>query len=153
MDEDRRAMNRRRFVECCAAAGVGSALFPGALAAVAQDAGAITADMLQAAQAIAGVAFTADEQRRLLEKLNGPQGYAAGFDRVRSAQLDATPPAIVFNPVLPGKTLPTGRTALRRQPLNVEMPASDEQLAFLPLTHLSRLVETHRVTATDLTKL
>ena len=52
------AINRRRFVECCAAAGVGSALFPGALAAVAQDAAAITPEMVQAAQHIAGVAFT-----------------------------------------------------------------------------------------------
>jgi hypothetical protein len=153
MDEDRRAINRRRFVEFCAAAGVGSALLPGALAAVAQDAGDITRDMLEAAQRIAGVSFTPDEQLRLLEKLNGPQGYAAGFSRVRSADLDATPPALVFNPVLPGKTLPTARTPLRRQPLDVQMPKSDEELAFLPLTHLSRLVATRRVASTDLTRL
>jgi len=33
------------------------------------------------------------------------------------------------------------------------MPRSDEQLAFLPLTHLSRLVESRQITPTDLTKL
>jgi len=154
MDDDRRAINRRRFVECCAAAGVASALLPGALAAVAQDAGVITTDMLASAQRIAGVSFTPDEQQRLLEKLNGPQGYAAGFARVRSANLDATPPAIVFNPVLPGKTpAATPRMPIRRTPLDVAIPASEELLAFLPLTHLSRLVETRRMTSTDLTKL
>src|SRR5438093_6603176 len=134
MDEERRAINRRRFVECCAAAGVASALFPGALAAVAQDAASITPEMLQAAQHIAGVSFTPDEQRRLLEKLNGARGYAAGFARLRAAGLgNSAQPAIVFNPVPPGKTLPTERRPMRRQPIDVSMPRSDEALAFLPL--------------------
>ena len=54
MDEHQRSINRRRFIECFSAAGLGSALMPGALAAVAQDAGTITIEMLQAAQKIAG---------------------------------------------------------------------------------------------------
>jgi len=78
-------MDRRRFIECCAAAGVGSTLLPGALAAVAQDAATITIEMLQSAQRIADVSFTPDEQRRLLEKLNGARGYAAGFARVNAS--------------------------------------------------------------------
>src|SRR5690349_14373526 len=88
MDERQSAINRRRFLECCAAAGLGATLLPGALAAVAQDAETITIETLQAAQRIAGVSFTPDEQRRLLEKLNGPRGYAAGFARLRAASLD-----------------------------------------------------------------
>ena len=153
MDERQRAVNRRRFIECCSAAGVGSALMPGALAAVAQDAATITIEMLQSAQQIAGVSFTPDEQRRLLEKLNGARGYAAGFARLRSADLGSTQPAFVFNPVPPGKKLPTERRPLRRQKINVPMPRSDEELAFLPLTRLARLVESRRVTPTDLTRL
>ncbi len=154
MDEQQRAINRRRFIECCAAAGVGSTLLPGALAAVAQDAATITIDMLQSAQQIAGVSFTPDEQRRLLEKLNGAAGYLAGFARLREANLGyATQPALVFNPVPPGKTLRREKTPLRRQPVDVSMPGSDEALAFLPLTHLARLVETRQVTPTELTTL
>jgi Asp-tRNA(Asn)/Glu-tRNA(Gln) amidotransferase A subunit family amidase len=153
MDEHQRSINRRRFLECCSAAGLGSTLLPGALAAVAQDAATITIDMLQAAQKIAGVSFAADQQRRILEKLNGPRGYAAGFERLRAANLGDTQPAIVFNPVPPGKRLPTERRPLRRQPIGVSMPASDEALAFLPVTHLSRLVEQRQVKPSDLTKL
>jgi Asp-tRNA(Asn)/Glu-tRNA(Gln) amidotransferase A subunit family amidase len=153
MDERQCAINRRRFIECLSAAGVGSALLPGALAAVAQDAATITIEMLQSAQQIAGVAFTPDEQRRLLEKLNGPRGYAAGFARLRSAEVGDTPPAIVFNPVLPGKKLPTERRPLRRQHIDAVMPRSEDELAFLPVTHLSKLLETRQVTSTDLTKL
>jgi Asp-tRNA(Asn)/Glu-tRNA(Gln) amidotransferase A subunit family amidase len=153
VDRARIAVNRRRFVECFAGAGLGASLMPGALAAVAQDAATITIDMLQAAQKIAGVSFTAEEQQRLLEKLNGPRGYLAGFERLRAAKLGDTQPAIVFNPVPPGKKLPTERRPLRRQALDVSMPASDEALAFLPLTHLSRLVEKRQVKPSDLAKL
>src|ERR1700680_2287852 len=154
MDERQRAINRRRFMECFAAAGGGSALLPGSLAGAAQDAETITIEMLQSAQRIAGVSFTSDEQRRLLEKLNGAQGYVAGFARLRTASLgNSTQPAIVFNPVPPGKKLPTERRPLRRQKVEVSMPRSDEELAFLPLTHLARLVESRQVTPTELTKL
>jgi len=154
MDERQCAMNRRRFIECFSAAGIGSALMPGALAAVVQDAQTITIQMLESAQRIAGVSFTADEQRRLLEKLNGAHGYVSGFARLRTARLgNNTQPAIVFNPVLPGKKLPTERRPLRRQKIDVSRPRSDEELAFLPLTHLARLVETRQITPTELTKL
>ncbi len=153
MDEQQRAINRRRFIECVSAAGLGSTLLPGALAAVAQDAETITIDMLQSAMRIAGVSFSADEQRRLLEKLNGARGYQAGYERLRAVNLGATQPAIVFNPVPPGKMLPTERTPLRRAPIDVSMPGSDDQLAFLPLTHLSKLVERRQITSTNLTKL
>jgi len=153
MDEQQRSINRRRFIECFAGAGLGSALMPGALAAVAQDAATITADMLQSAMKIAGLSFTPDEQKRLLEKLNGARGYLAGFDRLRTANLGDTQPAIVFNPIPPGKRLPTERHPFKRQPLDVSMPGSDEVLAFLPLTHLSRLVESRRVKPSELAKL
>src|SRR5712692_11060774 len=87
VDERQRSINRRRFIECFSAAGLGSTLMPGALAAIAQDAATITIDMLESAQRIAGVSFTPDEQRRLLEKLNGARGYVAGFERLRAAGL------------------------------------------------------------------
>jgi len=153
MDDRQLAINRRRFIECCAATGAGAVLLPGALAAVAQDAETITVEMLRSAQQIAGLSFTPEEQRRLLEKLNGPRGYAAGFAGLHRTDFGSTQPAIVFNPVLPGKTLPTDRTPLRRQPADASRPRSDEELAFLPVARLSRLIETRQITSTDLTTL
>ena len=153
MDEQQLAINRRRFIECFSAGGLGSTLLPGALAAVAQDAATITPDMLRDAMRIADVSFTLNEQRRLLEKLNGPRGYQAGYARLRAANLGATQPAIVFNPVPPGKKLPTEHHPLRRSTIDVARPRSDEDLAFLPITHLSKLVETRQITPTDLTNL
>src|SRR5213593_265675 len=151
MDERALALNRRRFLECFSAGSL--ALMPGALLAVAQDAPRITREMLEAAGKIAGVSFTPQEQDNILARLNSGAGPLPGFEVLRHADLGSTQPAFVFSPVLPGKSLPTERRPLRRQPLDVSMPSTDEDLAFLPVTHLSRLIETRKITPSELTKL
>ena len=154
MDDQQCAMNRRRFLACLSAAGLGSTLMPGALAAVAQDAETITLEMIEAAQVIAGLSFTRDEQERIVERLNGASSPLPAFDTLRAANLgNDTQPAVVFNPVPPGKTFPNGRRPLQRRELDVSMPATDEELAFLPTTHLAKLVENRQVKPSELTKL
>ena len=151
MSEDQLALNRRRFLECFSASGL--ALMPGALMAVAQGATRITRDMLEAAGKIAGISFTPDEQRAILERLNGPAGPIPGFDVLRRTNLGNTQPAFVFNPVLPGKTIPTERRPFIRKAIEVSMPGTDDELAFLPVTHLARLIETRQLKPSELTKL
>lgn len=57
--------------------------------------------MLEAAQRIAGVSFTREEQQAILARLNATTGYIAGSAFLRAASLgDSTQPAIVFNPGL-----------------------------------------------------
>ena len=154
MDKQRLAMNRRRFLAGLSAVGVGSTLMPGALVAVAQDAAEVTVEMLAAAQEMAGLEFTTDELHRLAERLNRPGNVQADFETLRAANLgNATQPALVFNPVPPGMTLPTEDRPMRRTVVDVAMPSSDEALAFLPLTHLARLVETRQVKPSELTAL
>src|SRR5438874_6172180 len=143
MNERALALNRRRFLACFSAGSL--ALMPGALLAVAQDAPRITREMLEAAAKIAGVSFTPQEQDNILARLNSGAGPLPGFDALRHADLGNTQPAFVFNPVLPGKTLPSERRPFRRQSIDVRLPATDEELAFLPVTHLSRLIETRRI--------
>jgi len=154
MDDQQCAMNRRRFLTCLSAAGLGSTLMPGALAAVAQDAEIITLDMIETAQGIAGLSFTRDEQQRIVERLNGARSPIQAFDTLRAANLgNDTQPAIVFNPVPPGKTLPSDRIPLKRREFEVSMPATDDALAFLPVTHLAKLVESRQIKPTELTTL
>jgi hypothetical protein len=151
MDEQRLAFNRRRFLECFS--GGSLALMPGALMAVAQDSPRITGEMLEAAAKIAGVSFTPEEQQAILARLNSSAGPLPGFDALRGADLGSTQPAFVFNPVLPGKKLPNEQRPIKRQAIEVSMPATDEELAFLPVTHLAKLIETRQIKPTDLTKL
>ena len=154
MDDLKLATNRRHFLGALSAAGLGSTLLPGALVAVAQDADLVTVEMLEAAQRIAGLEFTPDELQRLAERLNGPGDRRRDYETLRAANLgNSQQPALVFNPVPPGMTLPTDRGPNRREPVTVSMPASDEALAFLPLTHLARLVETRQVKPSELTEL
>ena len=146
-------MNRRRFVAALSAAGVGATLMPGALMAVAQDADVVTVEMLKKAQRLAGVEFTGEELRRVAEHLNRPN---SGPDTavLRAANLgNSELSALVFNPVPPGMRLPTEQQPLRRQLLTVDMPSTDEELAFLPVTHLARLIETRQLKPSELTAL
>ncbi len=154
MDDIKLAMNRRRFIAGLSAAGVGSTLMPGALAAVAQDADLVTVEMLETAQRIAGLEFTEGELASIAARLNRPGADRADFDTLRAAELgNATQPALVFNPVPPGMRLPTDRRPMRRSTVQVSMPTSDEELAFLPVTHLARLIETRQITSSELTRL
>jgi Asp-tRNA(Asn)/Glu-tRNA(Gln) amidotransferase A subunit family amidase len=155
MQESAFEVNRRRFIECFAAGGVagGATLLPGTLMAVAQDAQQITLGMLQAAEKIAGVSFTPEEQSKILARLNGKGSPFPGFEALRSANLESTQPAFVFNPVLPGKILPKEHRPMKRDPFKVSMPKTDEELAFLPISQLSKLIESRQVKPTELTKL
>ena len=147
-------MNRRRFVACFSSVGLGSTLMPGALAAVAEDANTITAEMIEAAQKIAGLSFTPAQQQGLLERLNGERSPVNGFAAIRAAGLgNDTPSALVFNPVPPGKPLPTGTSAMNPSAVDISMPSTDEELAFLPVTHLAKLVERRDIKPTELAEL
>ena len=154
MTEQRVALNRRRFLACCSAMGLGSTLMPEALTIAAQEAETVTLDVLEAAQKIAGLSFTRADQEAILTRLNASRGYLAGFAALRSAKLaDDEHPAIVFNPVPPGKLLPSGPRGIVRRARQVSRPSSDEALAFLPAADLARLVETRQVKPSELTEL
>jgi Asp-tRNA(Asn)/Glu-tRNA(Gln) amidotransferase A subunit family amidase len=154
MDEERLALKRRHFLACLSAIGLGSTLMPEALTIAAQDADMVTLDVLEAAQRIAGISFTRPEQQAILTRINAADGQMAGFAALRAARTgDDVPPAIVFNPVPPGKVLTSPAPGVIRRAPDVSMPSTDEALAFLPVTHLSRLVETRRIKPSDLTEL
>jgi Asp-tRNA(Asn)/Glu-tRNA(Gln) amidotransferase A subunit family amidase len=154
MNDERLAFNRRRFLECLSALGLGSSLMPDALTIAAQDSETVTIEMIEVAQKIAGVTFTREEQQSIVTRLNAARGYMAGFHFLRTANLgNSTQPAIVFNPVPPGKVLPSGRRFLHRREPTVSRPSTDEALAFLPVTHLAKLVETRQVKPSELTEL
>jgi Asp-tRNA(Asn)/Glu-tRNA(Gln) amidotransferase A subunit family amidase len=154
MNDERLAFNRRRFFECLSALGLGSTLMPDALTIAAQDSETVTLEMIEVAQKISGMTFTREEQQSIVTRLNAARGYMAGFHFLRGANLgNSTQPAIVFNPVPPGKALPAGSRFLNLRRPTVSRPSTDEALAFLPVTHLARLVETRQVKPSELTEL
>jgi Asp-tRNA(Asn)/Glu-tRNA(Gln) amidotransferase A subunit family amidase len=152
--EARIEVDRRRFLAYFAAAGLGGTLLPGALLAVAQDAPEIKPEMVAAAAKIAGVPLTPEAEKAVAEGLNRRGGLVQNFQALRDMGLgNDTPSALVFNPVLPGTTLPTGKSLLKMSKIKAAVPRTEEDLAFLPVTRLAALLRKREVKSVDLTKL
>jgi len=145
------AMNRRRFMAFFSTAGLTATLLPGAMAAVAQDAEEITAEMVEKAEKIAGLTFTIEEREEIAKRLNR---FKQGYEAIRELNIDnSVPPAIYFNPLPPGKTVQSVSKPFKMSPVNAIMPSKIEDLAFYPVTHLAKLIETRKITSTELTNM
>ncbi len=148
------AVNRRRFLGYFTAAGLGGTLLPGTLLAVAQDAMDIKPDMVAAAAKIAGLPLNLEAQKAIADGLNRRGGLLQNFQALRDMNLgNDTPSALVFNPVLPGTKLPEGESSLKTSKVKVMAPRTEEDLAFLPVTHMAALLKRRVVKSVDLTKL
>ncbi|MCE5251451.1 amidase [bacterium] len=144
-------MNRRRFAVYCASAGLAGTLFPEALTAVAHDRQEITVDMIASAEKIAGLVFTEAERESMVKILDS---LGKTYDYIRTIELgNSVPPALVFNPALPGMKFPAERKPFHMSPVTVKKPARIEDAAYYPVTHLAKLIETRQVTSTDLTNM
>jgi len=153
-EDEGTAVDRRRFLSYFAAAGLGGTLLPGALLAVAQDTPEIKPEMVAAAAKIAGLTLTPEAEKAIADGLNRRGGLPQDFQALREMGLgNDTPSALVFNPVLPGTKLPAGRSVLETTKARVAKLRTDEDLAFLPVTHLAALIKRREVTSTDLVKL
>jgi Asp-tRNA(Asn)/Glu-tRNA(Gln) amidotransferase A subunit family amidase len=152
--DERTAINRRRFLGYFAAAGLGGTFLPGALLAVAQDASEIKPDMVAAAAKIAGVPLTPEAEKAIADGLNRRGGLLQDFQALRDMNLgNDTPLALVFNPVLPGTKLPAGESSLKTSKVKVTKPRTDEDLTFLPASHLAALLKKREIKSVDLTRL
>jgi Asp-tRNA(Asn)/Glu-tRNA(Gln) amidotransferase A subunit family amidase len=151
---DERGIDRRRFLEVFGALGFGGTLLPGALLAVTQDAPEITPEMVAAAARIAGLPLSPEAEKAIADGLNRRGGLLQNFQALRDMGLgNDTPSALVFNPVLPGTTVPAGKSSLKTSRVKIAAPRTDEDLAFLPVTHLAALLRKREIKSVDLAKL
>jgi Asp-tRNA(Asn)/Glu-tRNA(Gln) amidotransferase A subunit family amidase len=152
--KDPLALNRRRFMEYFSSIGLGATLLPGALPAQAQDSTQITLGMVDDAARVAGITLSPEAEKRIADNLSRKGGLLANYKALREMKLgNDTPPAIVFNPILPGTRPPQARGVFKYSRPKVARPKTDEDLAFLSVTQLAQLVRSRAVTSTDLTKL
>jgi Asp-tRNA(Asn)/Glu-tRNA(Gln) amidotransferase A subunit family amidase len=156
--------DRRSFIAYFSSLGLTSTLFPGVLWARLSEAKPsgttlsetpapqLTKDMLRDAAAVAGLEFT-DEQ---LEKmLKGVNENTVKLRELRKIEIDnSIAPPLYFNPLLPGMKIDRTRRAFRASaPPRVQRPQNLEDVAFWPVTSLSELVRTKRVTSLELTEM
>lgn len=145
-------MNRRRFMVYFSAVGLGTTLLPGTLTAVAQDSDEITVEMVEAAEKIAGLSFPEEMRERFVRDLNR---LKTNYQNIRDMKLDqSVSPCFVFNPVPPGyEEIEPERNPIDTGSFEMPDPKSDEDLAFLPVTHLGALIKSRQISSTELTKL
>jgi Asp-tRNA(Asn)/Glu-tRNA(Gln) amidotransferase A subunit family amidase len=111
-----------------------------------------TPEHVEAATELLALPFTAEERAQMLR---GLVANRAAWEELRQVDIDyAVAPAVQFDAVLPGMTLPSERRPVRPSAARgVTRPANLDELAFWPLTDLGELVRTRQVTAEELTRL
>jgi Asp-tRNA(Asn)/Glu-tRNA(Gln) amidotransferase A subunit family amidase len=143
---------RRAFLALCASSGLTSTLLPGVLWAQMQPGTkVVTLEMVRQAAQLAGLTWTDAECQDLVDSLSSLARGAEGIDK--PSLTNASPLPLHFDPVPPGLPLPPAPPAVfRTTPApRVTRPASLETVAFWPVTHLARLIETRQVTSLALT--
>jgi Asp-tRNA(Asn)/Glu-tRNA(Gln) amidotransferase A subunit family amidase len=136
-----------------AGAGLTSTLFPGVLWAKIAAGADITVETIASAEDVAGVHFDPTERELMLDGLKQQEQRIEALHKVELS--NSVIPAIVFDPVPPGKKIAPEqrRHAVRGE---VKLPpsgAGPEDLAFRPVTELSELVRRRRVTSVELTQM
>lgn len=146
-------MDRRLFLSACTAAGLGGTLLPGVLWAQAQETGAsaITPEMIEAAEKIAGIEFTPEEREQLARGLGG---LSRNYTKLRAVSIpNSVPPALQFNPVLPGMSFATEQRPIQFGAAFPEVPSDIEQMAFWSALDLGRAIAARKVSSTAITRM
>jgi Asp-tRNA(Asn)/Glu-tRNA(Gln) amidotransferase A subunit family amidase len=145
--------NRRLFLKSVAALGVGNATFQRALAAQVDSATPVTAEMVQQAEWIAGLTLTDDERKKLAQDLTNQQRGMAAMRAIPLA--NSVPPALSFNPA-PSLPPAVAELHLPVEPIAAptpQKPNSKDDVAFLPISFLCRLIRDKQISSVELTKL
>jgi Asp-tRNA(Asn)/Glu-tRNA(Gln) amidotransferase A subunit family amidase len=145
-------LDRRSFLAYFSAAGLGGTLLPGVLWAKAQEVPTLTLEVLREAEKIAGLEFTDDEREMMLQ---GLERNLRAYEALRVKPIpNEVPPAMRFDPMLPGREYPRDTRPMRmtREP-GAERPLDLEEVAFWPVTRLSELIRTRQVSSVELTEM
>jgi Asp-tRNA(Asn)/Glu-tRNA(Gln) amidotransferase A subunit family amidase len=146
-------LSRRTILAALAGLGVGTAAFQRAVAWQAEQAGKVTAELIQQAEWIAGITLTDEERKAIATTVERDQRR---FETLRKVELtNSLPPAMAFFAAPPQEAGGDIRRDLIRpiQAAAPEKPQSDEDVAFLPVTALSALLRTRKISSVELTNL
>jgi Asp-tRNA(Asn)/Glu-tRNA(Gln) amidotransferase A subunit family amidase len=146
-------LNRRTFVGYFAGIGMASSLFPGVLWAKIAAGEDITLATIASAEEIAGVHFDPAEREMMLD---GIKQQEQNIELLRKTPLpNGVEPSIVFDPLPPGMTPPMEpkRWMVRSPGRRSKVSGNLDDLAFLPVSELSRLIQSRRVSSLQLTQM
>ena len=111
----------------------------------------ITLEAIAATETLMGVSYTLAERQQMLDNLEGQ--IASALQRRAVPLANSVPMAMRFDPRLPGFAMPHGADALRLSEVTAPLPATDEDIAFAPVTHLAAWIKTGALTSRRLTQI
>lgn len=153
-DPSTAGVTRRRLLLALSAAGAGGGALAAALRAAADAGRPVTAAALARAEELTGLELT-EEERALM--LGGLAELREDYRAIRRVPLaNEVPPAFRFDPEAAAGRPAGAHAASPAAPAAAAVPSRPvelEALAFEPVTVLSRLLESRRVTSTELTRL
>jgi len=145
--------SRRRFLAYFSGTGLGATLLPGVLWGQLQQDGAprVTPEMLTSALALAGLSFSDEDRRSMLQGVNR---NLTTYEELRKLAIpnDVAPP-FYFSALVPGMKVNRTREPIRASVPKVKRPANLEDAAFWPITQLAQLLKTRQVTSMELTQM
>jgi Asp-tRNA(Asn)/Glu-tRNA(Gln) amidotransferase A subunit family amidase len=117
-----------------------------------KKAGEISPAMISGAENLIGLEFSPAEKDSMIQNLTN---HRNSFERMREQKLEnSTSPALYFNPLphgfIPDKVQKTYDWGLAKE---VVLPAKDNDIAFLPISDLSVLVKTKKISSERLTRI
>lgn len=145
-------LDRRRFFAVFAGLGLGATTLPGLLWAQEEAGEEITRETLAAAEELAGLELT-DEERDLM--LDGVREARTAYEALRTVEIpNSVAPALVFDPVPPGVSLPERPGFFRQGDAPIpDRPENPDELAFLSVADLGRLLRAGELTSVELTEI
>lgn len=112
----------------------------------------MTSKDIESAEKISGLRFTEKERKMMLQ---GLRRNLDNYEEMRGILLENhIPPAIQFNPVLPGMSLSKESIpiSISTDP-TIQVPEEFEDIAFYPVTALAQLIRSRKITSVELTNL
>jgi Asp-tRNA(Asn)/Glu-tRNA(Gln) amidotransferase A subunit family amidase len=148
-------LDRRSFLAVCSSFGLTTTLLPGVLWAMADEKGKVTREMIDSAAFIADVPIADEYKDMILDSLND---LPKNFDAIYGLHIkNEIPPAVIFDPVIPGMKLETARRPLKISPApaasSSAVPKNLEDIAFYSVRQLAELVRTRKVSSVALTEM
>ena len=148
--------DRRAFMQYFAGLGLGSTLLPGVLWAKVAAGEDVTPATIASAEELAGVKFTDEQRAMMVDDLKDQTRQIQALHKIPLS--NDVLPAVQFTALLPDMPRPVPPAAkkpamVRERVPVMATPANLEELAFEPVTRLSELVRTRKVTSTALTRM
>ena len=145
-------LSRRRFVAALSSAGISGGLFPGVLWARLQDRTTVTPAVIEEAEKVAGLSFSAAERELMVRRLLVNRSW---MEELREVEIpDGIAPAFEFDPTPRGRAVPEGASALEvAEPATLPDPDDPTALAYASIAQLGALLRAGAVSSVRLTEL